>query len=251
MPFNLIKKSIKMCIVNKPFFAFLLVLLFICNYLIDLTDSTIVIPIIINILIWGYGLQVTEVIINGGTRLPKILPRKVLVYGLKGYFVAFFYYTIVQGLLLVFISEILGFPVFEIEELVLNYQETIHLFFAHDPISWAIFVISGVVIVYFTAFFMELAMARLADGGKVKNAFNFPRIKRAIDIIGWKNYVIDYTKIIVSILILMYLMQFEFSIEIVDTIVDTIGYFLIFIIEFVGVGHIYKVYIDNKSKTQN
>ncbi len=250
MPVKIFKKSVEYCIANKPFFAFLLVLLFICNYLIDLTNQTLIIPIIITVLMWGYGLQVTENIINGGTTLPKILPKKVLKYGVKGYFVSLFYYGIQLGLLAIF-AVILNFPLFELENLILNFYDTIHLLLQHDWLSCIIFLVSGFLIVYVTSFFMELAVARLADGGKFKNAFKFSRIKRSIDIIGWRRYTVNYTKIIISICILLFLINHNLPNEILDTIFDTILYFLIFIIEFIGMGHVYKIYMDNKSKIQD
>lgn len=249
MPIKIIKETFEYCAENKPFFVFLMILLFICNFLMDLTDSTIVIPFIISLLMFGYGLQVTQNIIGGGTTLPKILPKKVLIYGVKGYLVGLFY-LLIQSAALVAVAQCLHFPPFEMEEFILNYDESLHLLLNHDLISGAIFVISGILIVYVTTFFMELAIARLADGGRLKEAFNFSKIKRAIDIIGWRNYFKDYTKLVFSIIFLSFLIQIQIPIDILETIADTFFNFLIFAIEFVCVGHIYKVYIDKKSEIQ-
>lgn len=245
MPIRIIKSSYEYCAENKLFFAFVLVVLFACQYVTDLLDSQLIGPIIISILTTGYGLQVTQDIINGGTRLPKIMPKKVISFGLKGMFI-FYFYLFIQIFFLAIVSVKLNFPTFEMEELILNYSDTINLFIAHDPISFTIFIISGIIIVYVTTFFMELSLARLADGGKLRKSFNFPRIKRAIDIIGWKSYSWDYTKIIFSVVFLTFLLHYEIQIQIIDSIVDAILNFLIFSIQFIGIGKVYKVYTDNK-----
>ena len=95
---------------------------------------------------------------------------------------------------------------------------------------------------------MELALARLADGGKLTNAFNFPRIKHAIDIIGWKNYALDYTKIILSIVILTHLLHYDVPFQPIDAVVDSILSFLIFVVQYIGIGEAYKAYADSKKR---
>ena len=78
---------------------------------------------------------------------------------------------------------------------------------------------------------MELALARLADGGKLKNAFNFPHIKHAIDIIGWRKYAWGYTKIIFSIVILTFIIHYNIPVRIIDSVVDAVLSFFVFIID--------------------
>ena len=245
MPIKIIKGSFEYCTENKLFFIFVLLLFFLCNFLIDNSVSIILVPIIIQLIMVGYGLQVSQDIINGGIRLPKIMPKKVISLGIKGMIVILFYVEI-QIFILALVSLNLNFPQFELEELILQYNETIHLFMTHDHISCLIFIISGFIVVYITSFFMEMALARLADGGSIKNAFNFPRIKHAIDVIGWKNYTWGYTKIIIAIVILTHLLNYRIPIQPIDTVVDSILSLLIFIIEFMGIGHVYKVYKENK-----
>ena len=249
MPISFIEKTVEYCTVNKLFFCFVLGLLFVCQFITDYFDSVIIGPIIIAIIMMGYGLQVTQDIINDGKRLPKIMPRKVISFGLKGYFI-FIFYVMIQAFLLAIVSVNLNFPEFELEEFIINYNDTLRLFMTHDPVNCAIFVISGFVIVYVTSFFMELALARLADGGKLLNAFNFPRIKHAVDIIGWKNYALDYTKIILSIVILTHLLHYRVPFQLIDSIFDTILSFLIFIIQYIGIGEAYKAYVDNKKRKE-
>lgn len=245
MPLVVIKKSLKYCFSNKPFLVFLLVLFFIWSYLDDLTSLTFVGPYLLGMLLTGYGLQVTENIIHGGTSPPKILPKKVIVLGFKGYVISFAY-MVIQVLPLAIVSLFLNFPTFEIEELLLKPDETLNLFLTHDPLSGFIFIVSGFLIVYVTTFFMEIALARLADGGKLKNAFDLSRIKHVIDVIGWKSYAIRYTRIIIAIVLLSYLIYYRATFPLLDMVIDSFLYFLMFVIEFLGMGHIYKVYIDNK-----
>ena len=247
MPISFIEKSVEYCTENKLFFCFVLGLLFVCQSLTNYFDSVVIGPIVIAIIMMGYGLQVTQDIINGGKRLPKVMPKKVIDFGFKGYFI-FVFYVLIQAFLLAIVSVNLNFPEFELEEFILNYNDTLRLFMTHDPASCIIFVISGFVIVYITSFFMELALARLADGGKLTNAFNFPRIKHAIDIIGWKNYALDYTKIILSIVILTHLLHYDVPFQPIDAVVDSILSFLIFVVQYIGIGEAYKAYADSKKR---
>ena len=246
MPFNIIKDSYKYCTENIPFFVFVLILMFGCSFIINLVDSVIVGPVIVSILMMGYGLQVTRDIIQGGNRLPKIMPKDIFLFGIKGY-VLFFFYASIQCILLTIISSRLNFPDVEIKDLVLNFSNTLHMFRTHDPVSFTIFIVSLIIVVYVTTFFMELSLARLADGGRLRDSFHFRRIKHAIDIIGWRKYTWDYTKIITSIIVLTYLVNYEIPFDLVASVVDSILSFLIFVIEFIGIGNVYKIYIDSKS----
>lgn len=193
----------------------------------------------------GYGLQVTQDIINGGIKLPQLKLRKIINFGIKGNIILFFYVAI-QGFFLAIVSEYLNFPPFVLENLFLNFKETISMIYTHNIGYCIIFLVSGFIIVYVTTFFMELALARLADGGKLKNAFNFPRIKHAIDIIGWRKYAWGYTKIIISIVLLTFIIHYNIPVRIIDSVFDAVLSFLVFIIEFIGIGNVYKVYVDSK-----
>lgn len=183
MPIDVVKGTIDYCMENKLFFLFVLIIFTLLEYSTDIVqgDISIFAILISPILVMGYGIQIIEDVINGGIRLPKIMPKKVLIFGLKGIIIRMFYVSI-QGGLLYLIAINLNFPVFEIEELFLEYHETMMLIFNHDMVAFFIFMCSGFIITYVTVFFMELSLARLADGGKLREAFNFPRIKHAIDI---------------------------------------------------------------------
>ena len=250
MPIKVIKNSVEYCTQNKKFFIYILIVLFACQFLTKLVDSKVIGPLIMSLIMTGYGLQVTQDIINGGTTLPQLNPGKIIKFGIKGNIILFFYVAI-QGVFLSMVSEYLNFPPFVLENLFLNFKDTINMIYTHNIGHCIVFLVSGFVIVYVTTFFMELALARLADGGKLKNAFNFPRIKHAIDIIGWKKYAWGYTKIILSIVLLTFIIHYNIPVRTIDSIFDAVLSFFVFIIEFIGVGNAYKVYVDSKSKSEN
>ena len=90
MPIVKLKRVWDYCSYNKPFFAFIAVLMFIIglisSYASDYLslDWRMVVDWIISILLTGYGLSITRDRINHGYRLPKIIPKDVLILGIKG-----------------------------------------------------------------------------------------------------------------------------------------------------------------------
>ena len=89
---------------------------------------------------------------------------------------------------------------------------------------------------------MEISLARLADGGKILDSFNIPAIKRCIDTIGWRNYTLDYTKLLIAISILAYL---QYGIKLFghyEYIINVILGLFIFVIQYIGIGKIYREY---------
>ncbi|WP_458405636.1 DUF4013 domain-containing protein [Methanobrevibacter sp.] len=246
MPIDILKGSFKYCTKNIWFFLFVITLIVIFQII---TEAEFLHPfgsIIYIIVLEGYGLQVIEDVSNGGERLPKIMPKKIIMYGVKGFIIQLFYLSI-QGFLLSSIALNLNFPEFEIEELLLNFPEFINLLYSHDFGTFLIFVISGFIIVFFTVFFMEIALARLANGGQLRQAFNFPRIKHVIDIIGWKKYAIGYSKIIFSVVILLFINNHLMNDDIISLLISFLISVLIFVIEYRGMGSVYKVYLENKT----
>lgn len=252
MPIDIVKGFLKYCMENKLFFLFILIIFTVMEYLFDIVKTPIsgFTSLLFSILIMGYGLQIIEDVIDGGTRLPKIMPKKVIILGLKGSVIHLFYMTI-QVCFLALIAINLNFPLFDIEEFFLNYQDTIMLIFHHDAVSCIIFVISGFAITYVTSFFMELSLARLADGGQLRKSFNFRRIKHAIDIIGWKNYTIGYSKIIFIILVFSNIEMFFDQFYGLNVLMGVLSFFVIFIIEYRGMGNVYKVYTDLKKNVDD
>ena len=242
MPNQMLKGTVKYCLGNKLFFIMVFVQFLLFELITDkiggLLKST---SLIVLIVVLGYGLKVTEDVMNGGTSLPKIKLKEWINYGLKGLIVYTFYLTI-QASILGLISLKMNFPEFDIEEMILELPETISLFYEHDPISFILFIILGLIVVYGTIFFMEIALARLADGGKLKDAFAFREIKHTIDVIGWKEYAEDYTKIIASVVILVFLNGLFTSYGGISIIACVITDMLAFTVEYRGIGNIYRGY---------
>lgn len=245
MPVGIIKGSYKYATENIYFFLFIFFLMLVLAVSLNFEDSYGIWEVIVTVFIMGYGLQVTKDVIDGGSELPKINLKKIILLGVKG-IVVFLFYISIQGLILYRIASYLNFPEFELEDALVHLQETLDFIFKNDPLSCIIFYISGFIVAYALAFFMELALARLADGGDLKNAFNFPRIKRAIDIIGWRVYTKEYSKIVLSIVIITVFDQAVDANWIVENILDIICYLWMFIIHFRGMGVIYKMYTDKK-----
>lgn len=238
----MLKGSVKYCTENKLFFIYVFAQFFIFETLFvgvgALLKST---SLVVLLVVLGYGLKVTNDVINGGTSLPKIKIKELINYGLKGIVVYTFYLTI-QTILLAVLSLILNFPIFDIEEYILELPKTVSLLFEHNPLIFILFIILGLLIVYGTVFFMEIALARLADGGKLKEAFDFKGIKHSIEIIGWKNYAADYTKIIASVIILVFINHLFNPYGIIGVLIGVITDILAFIVEYRGIGNIYREY---------
>ena len=249
MPNEILKGSVRYCTGNKTFFIYVFVqfLIFECitNKVGGIMKTT---SLIVLLVVLGYGLKVTQDVINGGTSLPKIKLNELINFGLKGIVIYTFYLTI-QASALGLVSLIFRFPEFDLEELILELHETIALFYEHDPISFILFIILGLLIVYGTIFFMEIALAILADGGKLKEAFDFPRIKNTIEIIGWKEYAADYTKIVAAVVILVFINGLFKSYGWISIIVGVITDMLAFTVEYRGIGKIYGEYKELTNET--
>ena len=242
MPNEMLKGSVRYCTGNKIFFLYVFAqfLIFECitNKVGGIMKTT---SLIVLLVVLGYGLKVTQDVINGGESLPKIKLKELVDFGVKGIVIYTFYLTI-QSSALGLISLKMNFPEFELEEMILNLHETVELFLEHDPISFIIFIILGLLIVYGTIFFMEIALAILADGGKLKEAFDFPRIKKIIQTIGWKEYAADYTKIVASVVILVFINGLFKQYGWISIIIGVITDMLAFLVEYRGIGMIYKGY---------
>ncbi|RAP43824.1 MAG: hypothetical protein BZ136_09330 [Methanosphaera sp. rholeuAM74] len=245
MPNEMLKGSVRYLLGNKTFFIYVFAqfLLFECitNKVGGLLKTT---SLIVLLVVLGYGLKVTQDVIGGGTSLPKIKFNELVNFGLKGIVVYTFYLTI-QASLLGLISLLMNFPEFDLEELILDLHETMTLFYGHDPVTFILFILLGLLVVYGTIFFMEIALALLADGGKLRDAFDFPRIKSIIDSIGWKEYSADYTKIVASVVILVFINGLFKSYGLISILVGVITDMLAFIVEYRGIGKIYGEYKES------
>ena len=173
----------------------------------------------------GYGMVITRDRINHCKRLPKIVVKDIIVFGIKASIVMAIY-LLVQGIVFDFVCFPLDFPAFDLEDLLLNWSESIHMLYSHNPIDTLVFLIAGSVLFYAFSFFMEIALARLADTKSMLQSFNFLAIKRNIDTIGWRNYAKEFTLIIFAIVFLSYLMLFDFPVTFLDSLVDMFLSFL-------------------------
>lgn len=247
MTLEILKGSIRYATKNKAFFIYTLIIITLLEYTIDFGEGYIFYTAIIELFVLvGYGLKVTKDVIDGGDCLPTLTLKELFNFGYKGSIIYVFYIGL-QFILIRIICAIFNFPDFDIEDLIVEFHETIHMFLTHDIASFILFVLFGILIVYATMFFTKIALGTLADGGSIKDAFDFSRIRRILDIIGLKEYVIDYSKIILSVVILMFINKIFDSTGILSVIVGIVANFLIFIIEFRGVGLIYREYLELKS----
>ena len=86
---------------------------------------------------------------------------------------------------------------------------------------------------------MEIALAKLADTNSFLSAFDLKSIKRSIDVIGWRNYAKEYTMIIFVIVVLSYIVSRDLPSLLLDSIVDMILSFLIFVTQYLGIGAVF------------
>lgn len=243
MPLKKMKKVWDYCTYNKPFFVLVLMLFCGLQYMQDYyTDGGNIwiwtILLIFSILICGYGMTITRDRINNGIRLPKILIKEVLVLGVKSSIVGIIYLYI-QGFVLDWICSPLNFPAFKLEEMLLDLPDTLNLLFSHNPAEAFTFVAVGSVLFYITTFFMEIAIARLADTGSILSAFNLLEIKKNIDTMGWVRYAKDYTLIILAIVIFSYLKHMVFPFDILNYMWTVLLSFFIFATQYLGIGAVY------------
>lgn len=254
MPLMKMKNVWDYCTYNKPFF--LLILFFCCLWVIlDLyTDDVDTLPvtclvIILDIAFFGYGMTLTRDRINNGFRLPKIMIKDILELGVKS-FIVYVVYLGVQGYILDFICSPLKFPEFDLEDMLLDTPETIHLLYTHNPFDTLIFLVVGAVLFYITVFFMEIALARLADTGSLKSAFELVEIKKDIDTIGWRNYAKDYTRIVIAIVFFAYITVIQIPNDILNFVWCSLLNLFIFVTQYLGIGAIYS-YVKEKEKEKS
>lgn len=244
MPHVILKRVWDYCTYNEYFFALILILLFISsliqNYVRANGSSTdwFLLQILVFIIVSGYGMSITKSRINHGVRLPKIVIKDIFLMGIKSSII-FCIYVFVQGLILSYVCHSLNFPLFDLEEMLLHWSDTISMLFYHNPLNTVLFVVWGSIIFYVTSFFTEIALAILADTDSLLSALDLQLIKRSIDVVGWRNYAKDFTLIILSIVILSSLVSFDVPFTFVDSIIDMVLSFMIFATEFLGIGAVY------------
>ena len=238
-PFKLIRNAIDYCKYNTKYLITALLVLIIfqtITEIVTLPPMLLFIYLLVEVILFtGYGLFIIHDIINDGNQLPQFQLKNVMWLGIKGLIVITVYMSI-QAIGTSVISTALSFSGFELEDMVLNFTHTIHELLNHNPLYDTIFLVSGIVITYVTVFFMEIGLAMLAEGEPLKNSFSLKLIKEKIDKIGWREYFIEYSIVITSIILLTAIASLLRNFGIVTIMVN----FLIFVIEYVAMGMVYK-----------
>ena len=250
MSLNLIKDVWDYTTYNKPFFLFILILfLILCiikGIFEDMNTYAWYLACVPYVFISGYGMIITKDRLHHGKRLPKILVKDVIVLGVKSTIISTVF-LLVQDMILWSISSPLDFPEFDLEDMLMNMPETIHMLYSHNPVHTVVFLVVSLIVSYIIIFFMEIALAKLADTGSILDAFNLYGIKKIIDVIGWGNYAKHYTPIVFSIGFYSLLINIEIPIVALDYAYQTVLLFLIFVTQYVGIGAVYSIFKEKQS----
>ena len=249
MPVKRLKYTFNYIKPNIPSFILFLIIISVLNlfqksmYL--FSYKKMIIPLLIitilSSIMYGYGLSITRNIINNGGSLPKLEFFKSFVLGIKSVIIIVIYGSI-QMIIFWIVSKLFDFPFIEIEEGAIHISNVSSLFYSHGSIDIILFGIFVVLTFYVSTFFLEIALARLADKKSLLSALNFKSVLNCIDTIGWIHYMGDYTKLILAIIILAYL-KYGVDFILVDNLIfDLIIGVLIFIVQYIGIGMIYKEY---------
>ena len=257
MPLKRLKYTFNYCRPNPIGFLIILILISSISYLNKYARYNRIryqiifysLAFFITVFIYGYGMAITKDTIRNGEKLPIIKLKQCTFYGIKT-FILMSIYTFIEGYLLFGLSRIFLLPEFHLKFALSHIMDTLKMYYMYNPVSTVEFIICSIIITYIVAFFMEISLARLADGGRIIDAFNILSIKNCIDTIGWRHYTVDYTKIMISIAILAYLQYGIDYFGFLSNILDLIIGLLIFIIEFIGIGMIYKDYKIKKANKE-
>jgi hypothetical protein len=125
-----------------------------------------------NIIVFGYGLQVTKDVIDGGRRLPKIMVKKGLSLGIKATILLVIFNAITFPLMRT-CGHLFGIngdlPLYFLDCL---FTDPIYLFETlgtYPPLNAILFFIISFAIGYLFLFFMEISFATLADTNSILN----------------------------------------------------------------------------------
>ena len=187
----------------------------------------------------GYGLVVTRDLINGGKGLPKLFTWDTLKLGVKGLPVLAFY-LFIQVILMSFIASMFGFPAFDLEDMLLEFTDTFHLLFTHDPTSIVLFFAISFVIFFITVFFMEVSLAQLAESGRFLDALNIPLSVRNLRKIGLISYAGDVIYVTLAIVILTFISDWLDPYPVLNFIGAILNSVLIFVIQFGAIGIVFR-----------
>ncbi len=258
MPLKKLKYAYDYCRSNLASFTLILIMIFLLNmtnanvpkYQGKIHWILITTAVILGLIFHGYGLVVTKDNINNGKSLPKVPFYRSFVFGVKSAVIVAIYGTI-QYFLYFFVSVTFNYPFIEMGEGKIAVSHLNALFYAHGGLDTILFVIFIIISTYTFIFFMEIALARLADKGSLISSLNIITIGKCISTIGWVHYAVDYTKLIISIGILAYI-QYGLNFIVTHPIINLFIGLIMFIIQYIGIGRIYRTYLDKKyGKTFN
>ena len=245
MPLFKLKKVMEYSINDIPYLIFVLVLIFILSTVGDFTEIymdsdniAFFINFIVSVVLLGYGVLITRDRINHGHKLPRIIVKDLFVLGIKSLivYIAFFF---IQMLIFSITSQIFDIPMFDLEDLLMNFEDTVHMFVVNEAFHSFIFVVVGGLVFYITTFLVEISLAMLADTGSLLSAFNVVSLSKKIRVIGFNKYILDCTSIILAIIILSYLQHITIPNFWLDQIWETMLGFLIFATQYLGIGALY------------
>ena len=187
----------------------------------------------------GYGLVVTRDLINGGKGLPKLFTWDTLKFGLKGLPVLTFY-SLIQVILMEFVADMFDFPAFDLEDMLLEITSTFKLLFTHDPASTFLFFAISFILFFISVFFMEVALAQLADTGRFLDAFNIRLSIQNIRKIGLISYAGDVIYVTLTIVILTFISDWLDPYPILNFVGAILNSVLIFVIQFGAIGIVFR-----------
>ncbi len=231
-----LKKSFECLMANKKHSVLLFIMFLLFAIILNNIDGIYhqIVMVAYVILFVSYGIQLTREVINGKEVLPafnfKDIPRGIMTIAIL------FVYGCIQALLFFVIASVFDFPSFEVEEFILKFPETIHLIYTHSPVDSVLFFALSLIVLYVVGFFMEIALAHLADGGRFLDSFNLKLLKIYVDKIGWVTYIKDYTAVL---LLLLVFTLFDF-VPVITAFMSTLSVMLILIVEFTSIGFIFR-----------
>ncbi|KZX12669.1 DUF4013 domain-containing protein [Methanobrevibacter filiformis] len=190
-----------------------------------------IIGLIVYLIAEGYVFDVLRSTINGINESPDFNFVNNLVEGIKVFVVEIVYFIIpfIITVILVFITGLLS-----VERLFGNPITGNFVDVSAVPIL-PIVIVSIVVLILFIIFglFLQIAISRMADTGKLSEAFNFKEIYNTIGQIGWGNYIVWYIVLFLIILLIVIALGLVFgllSLLLLIPVIGLIGIVLIFVL---------------------
>lgn len=223
---------------NILFLIFVIAFMYFFDFLEAVSNNTFLM-FLFSLPLAGYSLDIVKDTIKGGTQLPKINHKKIIIRGFK-YSIVSYVFLIPNFVFLYLITFFTGFSFsFDFTDIIFHINEII-FDFSLDPIVFIIFFFSFCFVSYITIFFYEMSIAILADTDSLLSAFNIKEILRVINNIGFTVYILDYTELIFTISLLWGISYF------VDYLpgFSTLFSILIFLIQSRAIGLIYRKSLD-------